>query len=284
VTPLASIVVRARNEGAYIGRLLRGIAIQDVPRVEVLLVDSGSTDDTRAIAAAAGARVIDLAPARFTYGRALNVGCAEARAPVCVFVSAHCLPANDRWLGRLLEPLRDPAVAASYGKQLPLAGTLAYEQRNMITGFPFGSRRQTSQTFFHNANAAVRREVWERVPFDEALPGLEDREWARRVLAAGWQIVYEPLAMVYHEHAETLGQIYARSYREGVALRRIQPEFVQSPARLVVNYLRGVQRDVRFVRRYGRPWRALGALLPQRLLEVYGTYRGVNARGGDRRG
>ena len=123
----------------------------------------------------------------------------------------------------------------------------------------------------------MRREVWERAPFDETLPGLEDREWARRVLAAGWQIVYEPLAMVYHEHAETLGQIYTRSFREGVALRRLQPEFAQSSTRFVVNYLRGVQRDVRFVRRHGRPWRALASLLPQRFLEQYGTFRGVRA-------
>jgi glycosyltransferase involved in cell wall biosynthesis len=275
--PAASIVIRARNEGAVLGRLLRGIALQDVEDVEVLLVDSGSTDDTRLIAEAAGCRVIDLAPERFTYGLALNLGCAAARSRVCVPVSAHCVPVNDRWLSRLLEPLRDPAVAGSYGKQLPLAGTLPYEQRNLLTGFPFGSRRQTSHAFFHNANAALRRDVWERTPFDEALPGLEDRDWARRVLAAGWHIVYEPLAMVYHEHAESLAQIYARSFREGVALRRLDPGFAQSPTRFVVNCLRGVQRDVRFVRRYRRSWRALGALVPQRLMEVYGTYRGVNA-------
>ena len=275
--PAASVVVRARNEAAFIGRLLRGVALQDFPRAEVILVDSGSTDATRTIAADAGCRVIDLAPERFTYGHALNVGCAAARAPVCVFVSAHCVPANDRWLSRLLEPLRDPAVAAAYGKQLPLAHTLPYEQRNLLTGFPFGSRRQTSHAFFHNANAAVRRDAWERAPFDETLPGLEDREWARRALAAGGQIVYEPLAMVYHEHAESLGEIYTRSFREGVALRRIQPEFAQSPARFVVNYLRGVQRDVRFVRRHGRSWRALAGLLPQRFVEQYGTFRGVRA-------
>jgi rhamnosyltransferase len=277
VTPAATIVVRARNEAAGLGRLLRGIALQDCANVEVLLVDSGSTDDTCAVARSSGARVIDLAPERFTYGHALNIGCAEARGRVCVFVSAHCVPVNDQWLSRLLEPLRDPDVAGSYGKQLPLAATLPYEQRNLLTGFPFGSRRQTSHTFFHNANAAVRREVWERTPFDETLPGLEDRDWARRVLAAGWQLVYEPLAMVYHHHTETLGQIYARSFREGVALRRLDPGFAQSATRFVVNYLRGVQRDVRFVRRYGRSWRALGALVPQRFMEVYGTYRGVNA-------
>jgi glycosyltransferase involved in cell wall biosynthesis len=284
VTPAVSIVIRARNEGPFLGRLLRGIALQDVAEAEVVLVDSGSTDDTRAIAAAGGCRVIDVAPERFTYGHALNLGCAAARGGLCVLVSAHCVPVNDRWLRRLLEPFRDPAVAASYGKQLPLAATLPYEQRNLLAGFPFGSRRQTSHAFFHNANAALRREVWARLPFDETLPGLEDREWARRVLAAGWQIVYEPLAMVYHEHAETLGQIYARSFREGVALRRLDPGFAQSPARLVVNYLRGVQRDVRFVRRHRRSWRALGALLPQRFMEVFGTYRGVNATPGDGHG
>ena len=276
--PAASMVIRARNEGAALGRLLDGIRLQDFDDVEVLLVDSGSTDDTRDIAAAAGCRVIDLVPERFTYGRALNVGCEAARSRVCVVISAHCVPVNDRWLSRLLEPLRDAAVAGSYGKQLPLAGTLPYEQRNLLTGFPFGSRRQTSHAFFHNANAALRREVWERTPFDETLPGLEDRDWARRVLAAGWQLVYEPLAMVYHQHTESLGQIYARSFREGVALRRLDPGYAQSPARFVVNYLRGVQRDVRFVRRYGKSWRALGALVPQRLMEIYGTYRGVNAQ------
>ena len=274
--PVASVIVRARNEAAMLGRLLAGIRLQDAGEVETILVDSGSTDDTRAIALDGGCRVIDIPHASFTYGRALNIGCDAAQAPVCVFVSAHCIPANDRWLSRLLLPLQDRAVAGVYGKQLPLEGTLPYEQRNLLAGFPFGSRRQTSHAFFHNANAALRRDVWERTPFDETLPGLEDRDWARRVLAAGWQLVYEPLAMVYHRHTETLGQIYTRSFREGVALRRLDPGFAQSPTRFVVNYLRGVQRDVRFVRRYGRSWRALGVLVPQRFMEVYGTYRGVN--------
>ncbi|MBM3141151.1 MAG: glycosyltransferase [Chloroflexi bacterium] len=276
--PAASIVIRARNEAPALGRLLAGIRLQDHADTELVLVDSGSTDDTRDVAEAFGSRVVTIAPADFTYGRALNVGCAAARGRACVFVSAHCVPANDRWLARLLEPLADPAVGAAYGKQLPLADTRPYEQRNLLAGFPFGSRRQTSQTFFHNANAVVRREVWEQLPFDETLPGLEDREWARRALAAGWQIAYEPMAMVYHEHDESLAQIYTRAFREGVAVRRLDPAFAQSPARFVVNCLRGVQRDVRFVRRYGRPWRAMPELVTQRMVELWGTYRGVNAR------
>ncbi|MBM3221349.1 MAG: DUF2062 domain-containing protein [Candidatus Rokubacteria bacterium] len=155
MTPLASVVVRARNEGAFIGRLLHGIRAQDCGPVEVVLVDSGSTDDTRAIATSYGCRVVDMEPERFTYGRALNVGCEAARAPVCVLVSAHCFPANDRWLSRLVRPLADRDVAGAYGKQLPLPGTLTYEQRNLLTGFPARSQRQTSSYFFHNANAAI---------------------------------------------------------------------------------------------------------------------------------
>jgi rhamnosyltransferase len=277
VSPAVSIVIRARNEAAFLGRLLAGIRLQDVADTEIILVDSCSTDDTRAIAKAHGCRVITIEPERFTYGRALNFGCASARGRTFVFVSAHCVPVNDRWLTRLLEPLRDATVAGSYGKQLPLPETLPYEQRNLLLSFPFDSRRQSSQIFFHNANSALRRKVWERFSFDETLPGLEDREWARRVLTAGWQIVYEPLAMVYHQHDETLAQIYERSHREGVALRRLDPSFVQSPASFVVNYLRGVQRDLCFVRRYGRPWRSVVEMVPQRFMEVYGTYRGVKA-------
>lgn len=277
MSPAVSIVIRARNGAAFLGRLLAGIRLQEVADTEIILVDSGSTDDTRAIAEAHGCRVVIIELERFTYGRALNVGCAAARGRTCVFVSAHCVPVNDRWLTRLLEPLRDAAVAGSYGKQLPLPETLSYEQRNLLLGFPFDSRPQSSQIFFHNANAALRREVWERLSFDETLPGLEDREWARRVLTAGWQIVYEPLAMVYHRHGETLAQIYGRSHCEGVALRRLDPSLAQSPARFVVNYLRGVQRDLRFVWRYGRPLRSAVELVPQRFMEVYGTYRGVTA-------
>jgi glycosyltransferase involved in cell wall biosynthesis len=273
--PDVSVIVRARNEGAALRKLLAGIALQDRRDVEVILVDSGSTDDTRAIARAHGARVVTIDPAAFTFGRALNLGCAAARARICVIVSAHCVPANDQWLTRLLAAFRDRHVAGAYGKQLPVLATRAYELRKLIKAFPLESHRQTSQYFFHNANSAVRHRVWERTPFDEHLPGLEDRDWARRVLAQGYEIVYEPMAMVYHHHDETLRQIYHRYFREGQALRHLDPNFRQTLPRFLLNYAKGIQRDVRFVRQYQRSWTSLLAALPQRFLELYGTYRGL---------
>jgi glycosyltransferase involved in cell wall biosynthesis len=277
VRPGVSVIVRARNEEAALGRLLAGLALQDRRDVEIVLVDSGSTDGTRAVAEARGARIVTIEARHFTFGRALNLGLAAARAPLCAIVSAHCLPANDQWLSRLLDPFRDPVVAGAYGKQLPVAAALAYEQRKLIKAFPPEPRRQRSHYFFHNANSAVRRQVWERTPFDERLPGLEDRDWAKRVLTQGYEIAYEPMAMVYHHHDETLGQIYRRYLREGQALRHLDPAYRQSLGRFLLNYAHGLRRDVRFVREYGRPWRSLVAAVPQRFLELYGTYRGVRS-------
>lgn len=273
--PACSVVLRTSNEGMSLRRLLPALRLQDFQDFELVLVDSASADDTRAVAETYGARIVTIAPVEFTYGRALNLGCEAARGEFCVIVSAHCLPANDQWLTRLLRGFRDPGVGGTYGRQLPAPTALPYEERNFLLGFPPEHRRQTSHYFFHNANSAVRRDVWGQVRFDERLPGLEDRDWARRALAVGYEIVYEPLAMVYHWHRETLGQIYWRSFREGVALVHLDPTFRQSFARFMLNYLRAVQRDLLFVRRYHRPASLLLGALPQRFFELYGTYRGV---------
>ena len=64
-----SIVIRAFNEGRHIRRLLEGIRQQTVQDVEVILVDSGSTDDTVSIAESYGAKLVRIAPQEFTFGR-----------------------------------------------------------------------------------------------------------------------------------------------------------------------------------------------------------------------
>ncbi len=59
---------------------------------------------------------------------------------------------------------------------------------------------QIKDYFFHNANSMLRRDVWDRVPFDEAVSNIEDRVWGKAVIQAGYRLVYEPEAGVYHHH------------------------------------------------------------------------------------
>ena len=115
--PTISLVVRALNEAEHLSALFTGLLRQEVKPTEVILVDSGSTDDSVAIATAHGARIVHIRPEDFSFGRSLNVGCAAAIGEILVFVSAHVYPLDEFWLGNLVAPFHDPAVVLSYGRQ-----------------------------------------------------------------------------------------------------------------------------------------------------------------------
>ena len=112
-----SVVVRAYNEGKHIGRLLEGIKQQNLDDVEVILVDSGSTDNTVSIAKSYGAEIVRITPEEFTFGRSLNYGVKAACGEFIVNISAHCYPVYPDWLEQLLKPFDDENLAVSYGKQ-----------------------------------------------------------------------------------------------------------------------------------------------------------------------
>jgi glycosyltransferase involved in cell wall biosynthesis len=195
-----SVIVRTKNEGRWLDRCLTALALQDLDDHEVVVVDNDSTDDTRRIARRHGARVVGISDRAFRYGRAINWGIARARGDLVAILSGHCIPANDRWLSTLAAAFDDPRVAGVYGRQLPLPDSHAFDKRDLWTTFGIERRTQRSDYFFHNANSMIRRDVWEDEPFDESIGGVEDRDWARKVLGRGRHIVYEPLAAVYHHH------------------------------------------------------------------------------------
>src|SRR6266498_214569 len=112
-----SIVIRAYNEERYIGRLLEGIRQQTIREVEIILVDSGSTDGTVSIAESFGAQIVSIPAAEFTFGRSLNLGVQAARRELIVIASAHIYPVYPDWLASLLHPFDDEEVALTYGKQ-----------------------------------------------------------------------------------------------------------------------------------------------------------------------
>ena len=68
----------------------------------------------------------------------------------------------------------------------------------------------------------IRRAVWAGMPFDEELPGVEDRDWAKRVQTAGWQIAYEPHASVFHHHGIHQGRDEHRAARVARVIELIQ--------------------------------------------------------------
>ena len=118
---ICSIVVRAFNEEKHIGRLFSGIKEQHLKEIEVILVDSGSSDATISIASNNNwdfhVKIISIEPEKFSFGRSLNLGINEVGSDLVVIASAHVYPVYPDWLERLISPFADPQVGLTYGKQ-----------------------------------------------------------------------------------------------------------------------------------------------------------------------
>lgn len=220
--PEISVVVRALNEERHLPALLDGIARQTAKDVEIVVVDSGSTDRTVSIARERGAKLETIAPKDFSFGRSLNRGIRACAGRFVAIASAHTRPAHERWLDNLVRDLRErPEVAMSYGRQLGDASSKFAETLDFDRFFGPHPRVVTDHFFANNANSAIRRELWEKHPFDETLPGLEDIDWARWARRQGFVITYAHDAPLHHIHEETWAQVRRRYYREGQAARWI---------------------------------------------------------------
>lgn len=273
----ASIVVRTLNEERHLPALLESIASQEVGdiEVEVVVVDSGSTDRTVAIAERAHARVTHIEKEAFSFGRSLNVGCEHAEGDLLVFVSGHCIPVDNLWLAKLLQPLLDDIAVFSYGRQIGNDDSHFSERQLFSKYFPLHSQIPQVDSFFvNNANSALKREAWARHRFDEELTGLEDMELAKRLVAGGMKLAYVGDASVYHLHDETWGQIRRRYEREAIALQSIMPEVHINLTDFVRYYTSAVLLDLGAAVQERAPARTIPEILSFRLMQFWGSYRG----------
>jgi rhamnosyltransferase len=269
-----SLVVRAYNEEKHIGRLLEGVRHQTVRDVEVLLVDSGSTDATAAIAARYGARIVHIDPQEFTFGRSLNLGLRNASTELAVIASAHVYPVYPDWLERLLEAFNDPKVAIAYGKQRGNGSSKFSEHQIFARWYPDTPDPDQKHPFCNNANAVIRRSVWDAHAYDETLTGLEDLEWARWAQEKGYRIAYVPEAEVVHVHEETPRGVLNRYRREAMAFKRIYPEAHFNLYDFTRNTVASIGFDLLHAMRLKTFFRCLPSILWFRTAQFWGTYQG----------
>jgi rhamnosyltransferase len=204
--PIVGVVIRTLNESELIGRCLETLAGQNSSyELDIVVVDSGSTDRTVEIARSHGARIVDIDPADFDYSKALNVGIEATRGELVISLSAHAIPTDDAWVAGMTAPFEDPKVAGVACRQVPWEDATWLEVDRI--GRTFGreplvySGTAPDGILFSNAASAFRRSVWREHAF--TLPAAEDIEWARRVVAEGWTVRYEPGPVVYHSHNES---------------------------------------------------------------------------------
>jgi rhamnosyltransferase len=223
---LVSVVIRTLNEETYLRELLTAIHRQEQTdfSVEVVIVDSGSTDRTLEIAESFGARITTIQKSGFTFGRSLNLGCDFANGDIFVLISGHCIPVNNDWLANLIAPLMSGDAGYSYGRQRGRNSTKYSERQLFDKYFPASSRLQTEEFFCNNANSAILKSVWEKYSFNEEVTGLEDMYLSKQYVADRGVIAYVAEAPVFHIHNESWSQTKRRYEREALALQVIMPE------------------------------------------------------------
>ena len=197
-----SIIIRTKNEEQWIGRCLDAIFQQSIQDFEIIVVDSGSSDETLSIVRKFPVRSL-IEIDNFLPGKALNIGIAQARGEYIVAISAHCVPVTRFWLQELKEAIefgRNDEIVAAYGRQIPIATSSLRDKRDLMNTFGLDFRVQEKDFFFHNANSIVKRKYLMSHPYDDTVTNVEDRIWAKEVIESGKKIAYTPHASVYHHH------------------------------------------------------------------------------------
>jgi rhamnosyltransferase len=220
-TPRCSVIVRTRNEAASIGLTLDLLAAQTAATdMEVVVVDSGSTDATTDIVRAHDVRLIEIAAESFSYGGALNTGAEAASAPILVALSAHAFPRDPEWLARLLAWFDDERVAAASGEIFDWDDIRMHGPRIQEIDLA----RQNPYWGYSNAAGGFRRDLWQAHQFRADMPFSEDKEFAWHWLNQGWKVVIDPALVVDHDHSkDPLRVIYRRARAKWLAFSMYLP-------------------------------------------------------------
>lgn len=199
---MISFVIRTKNEERWIGTCIQQIQSQVIDHeIEIIIVDNCSTDKTieKALQVSPESKILNIQ--KFLPGLALNLGCEAASGDFIVCLSAHCPPVNEFWLSSLLSGFSiSDDIAGVYGRQVPTSFTPPSDKRDLLVTFGLDRRLQVKDSFFHNANSIIRKDIWQMYPFDSDVTNIEDRLWGQTIINNGFKLLYEPEATVYHYH------------------------------------------------------------------------------------
>ena len=277
--PFVSILMRAHNDEALIGRTLKAVFAQKTDlKFEVVVCDDASTDGTREVAAMFPVRFFERPAGPYKPGRTLNPLVRAAKGDIVVFNNSDAVPLDERWLDELVKPLLAGSRSVfAFANQLPRADAQALVRKDSERAFGDGKVQATWRFFFSLASSATWRQNLLEAPFDEDIPYSEDVAWAwrnSRREVDPVKIVYCPDARVEHSHNYTLRELAKRFRGEGAADRVI---FGDRPSLLreLVGAARETLRDWAYLAVRPRGWPEMPVAPVRRLVQRVSHWSGT---------
>lgn len=231
--PMASVVIPTYNAGPGLEAVLKAVCSQHTPwPYEVLVIDSGSTDETLDIVARfPEVRLHSIDKSTFNHGATRNLGASLTGGDFIAFLTHDAQPVNQAWLFNLVTALADnPRAAGAFGRHLAYPGASPYTKRDLdhhfdnMLRYPLSVSARTNARryqerdegwrqflhFFSDNNSCLRRTVWEQIPYRPVVFG-EDQVWADDIIAAGHEKLFAAQALVYHSHDFGEAETHERS-------------------------------------------------------------------------
>jgi GT2 family glycosyltransferase len=238
---LVSLLLPVKNQERDVQELLPIVLGQSASvQLEIVAVDSGSSDGTVQALRDFGATVIRIEPSDFDHGLTRNLAAEHAHGDILLFLSGRSRPVGDRWLAPLIATLdEDPQAAGVCSRVTPPPGAdvLAIKSGSReLSGAGVTERKvigdwdayrqmsveeRRAWLNFHTVGTALRAEVFANIPF-RSVPTLgEDLQWSREVMEAGWALWHQAASVVQHGHDYTLEERFARNVDDGLANHEI---------------------------------------------------------------
>ena len=218
-----SLYIPCFNAERYVARTLEGALRQTYPFDEILVIDDGSGDRTREIASRYPVRVVSHERNR-GLAAARNTGFRSAGNELVASLDADCVPEPD-WLEKLLPRLDDPKVAGAGGRlEETVLTSLADRWRQAHLPENWGTAVITNPPFLFGANGLHRKSALEEVGGHDEVTWTagcgEDKDISRKLRQRGYNLIYQPAALVKHIKQDTVRSVMDtrwRWWRYGVA-------------------------------------------------------------------
>jgi rhamnosyltransferase len=236
----ASIVIPTKNAGKQFERVLNAVLAQKAPwPFEVLVVDSGSSDNTVEYCKKKGVRVHEIPSVDFGHGKTRNLGISLTSGEFAVMITHDALPFNDSWLNELVDVAESSEdIAGVFGRHYAYEESGLLVRRDLLAHFDGFKNMESIMWnedperynidigyrqllhFFSDNNACLRRSVWKMIPYPE-VDFAEDQLWAKLIIESGYKKAYADKAAVFHSHSYSIVQTFRRSFDESRALKRL---------------------------------------------------------------
>ena len=259
---LATIVLLVKNGAAYLRTSLPAIYAQETDfDFLVIAIDSGSRDESLEILARFPVRIESISPADFNHGETRNLGAAlAAQSDFVVYLSQDAEPRDPTWLANLVRPLREDAtVAGAFSRHIPRPTSSPALVRQLTSVWSTGrqhrrvkrmpedprvyERDKLHYVYFSNTSSAIRRAVWEAIPFRRT-SFAEDAQWADAVLRAGYALAFEPSSVVVHSHDYSAVEQFRQNVDHVVGMARIFPNVSPRGLETWVRLFAGIPKNV----------------------------------------